>query len=280
VKDQSQIVEAAQRAIPSRYDKVARAFGTLAPDYDAIFDPNVVIRRLRHDLYETIRCLVAPPAKILDINCGTGTDALHLASEGYTTVGLDVTEPMIVEARRKSMGSTRASFVHTSYDDLDALPENAFDLVLSNFGGLNCTGNLRTVASHVAKRLKPDCYFVAVLMPSFSLWETCAYIARAQFKHAFRRMKAGGAIAEFNGHPFRVHYFTPSNAAQQLEELFVVRDVYAWNVLTPPPHAWRIAEAFPTLTSWLERLDHLICRLPMFRSMGDHYVMVLQKRTL
>jgi SAM-dependent methyltransferase len=280
VKDQSEIVDAPQRAIPLRYEKVARAFGTLALDYDASFDPNAVIARLRLDLYETIAKLTLPPARILDINCGTGTDALALSARGYSVMGVDVTENMIIEARRKSAGNPRVSFVHASYDAMNLLPENEFDLVMSNFGGLNCANHLSEVGHHAATRLKPSGYFVAVVMPSFCLWETCAYALRGNLKMALRRLKRGGTPTEFSGRPFTVYYFNPRKAEQQFARDFVVRDVYAWNIFTPPPHAWKVARNYPILTSQMEKLDRWLCHLPFFRSIGDHYVMILQKRSM
>ncbi len=263
----------------TRYQDVSSAFSSLARGYDAAFDPNVVISRLRKDLYHTITSLVDPPATILDINCGTGTDALYLSTKGYSTVGVDISEEMIAEALKKSAINPKAQFVHTSYDDMDGLPENEFDLVLSNFGGLNCTRDLRTVGEQVARRLKPKGYFVAVLMPASSLWETCAYAVRGQFKQAFRRFRRGGTRTQFNGNVFTVSYFNPRKAAQQFGKHFVVREVYAWNIFTPPPHAWKVAMSFPRLTAALETLDSAICHLPIFRSIGDHYVMVLEKRS-
>lgn len=261
------------------YQDVSTAFGSLAKEYDATFDPNIVITRLRKDLYRTIGSLVAPPAAVLDINCGTGTDALALSRRGYSAFGVDLSEEMIAEASRKSALDPNAQFICASYDNMDALPENRFDLVLSNFGGLNCTPNLEVVSEQVARRLKPDGYFVAVIMPSFSLWETCAYALRGQLKKAFRRTQRGGTQTEFNGNRFMVYYFHPRKAAQQFAQHFLVRKLYAWNVFTPPPHAWRVAEAFPGLTAQLEKLDQMLSYLPLFRSIGDHYVMVLQKRS-
>jgi ubiquinone/menaquinone biosynthesis C-methylase UbiE len=266
-------------SVPSRYRDVARAFGTLAEEYDASFDPNEVITRLRLDLYDTITTLAPPPARILDINCGTGTDALALSVRGYSVVGVDVTEKMIREARHKSTRSPNVRFVHASYDAMDHLPESEFDLVMSNFGGLNCTDDLSAVGHQVARRLKPSGYFVAVVMPSFSLWETCAYAVRGQVRMAFRRLRRNGTPAEFSGRLFTVYYFNPRKTERQLAKDFVVRDVYAWNIFTPPPHAWNVARRYPRLTSVLERIDRLLCHLPLFRTIGDHYVMILQKRS-
>ncbi|MGJ6965808.1 class I SAM-dependent methyltransferase [Streptosporangium sp. G11] len=42
--------------------------------------------------------------RLLDIGCGTGRDAGHLAGEGYAVTGLDVSEPMLAHARGRYPG--------------------------------------------------------------------------------------------------------------------------------------------------------------------------------
>lgn len=115
-------------------------------------------------------------------------------------------------------------------------------------------------------------------MPTFSHWETCAYVARNRFKQAFRRLRRGGTETEFNGNAFTIYYSNPRKAARQFANYFLVREVYAWNVFSPPPHAWRLAKAFPKIASQLEKLDGIVSHLPVFRSIADHNVMVLEKR--
>lgn len=254
------------------------AFDEIASRYDIEFDASPTTRRLRQQIYTLIGNLVVPPSRILDINCGTGTDVLFLATKGYSAFGVDVSEKMIAEASKKSDANSRTSFVRASYDDMDEVPAGYFDLVLSNFGGLNCTSDLKAVGDRVARRLKPQGFFVAVLMPSFSLWETCASLARGKFRQAFRRLRRGGTRTGFGENRFTVFYFNPNEAAKQFENNFLVRDIFAWNVFSPPPHSWRIARSFPKITTQLEKLDEVIGHLPFFRSIGDHYVMVLEKR--
>ena len=137
---------------------VAKAFDSLARQYDELFGDNAIIERLRKKLYSTIDFLVRPPAQILDINCGTGTDGLYLAGKGFTVVGVDLSARMIAEAARKSRSFPNARFVEGSYEDLNHVESNRFDLVLSNFGGLNCTQNLPRVGAQVAAKLKPRKY--------------------------------------------------------------------------------------------------------------------------
>jgi ubiquinone/menaquinone biosynthesis C-methylase UbiE len=260
------------------HSEVATAFDLLAGQYDELFGNNAIIERLRQKIYSTIDFLVRPPAKILDINCGTGTDGLYLAEKGFAVVGVDLSARMIAEATGKSRRLPNARFLEGSYENLERVEANEFDLVLSNFGGLNCTSDLSGVGAQVAAKLKPGGYFIAVVMPPFSFWETLAYAYRGKMREAFRRMKPDGTETQFYGNRFKVYYFSPRTVARALAPSFEVIESYSLNVFSPPPHAWNIAARFPTLTAISEGIDDLISHIPFFRSIGDHSVIVLRKK--
>jgi hypothetical protein len=158
------------------------------------------------------------------------------------------------------------------------LAESNFDLVLSNFGGLNCANDLKTVGSEVVSKLKPNGYFIAVVMPPFSLWESAAFGAGGRFREALRRIHARGAKTRLNGQTLRVYYHSPGRIAQELADGFATIRVIGLNIFSPPAQAKKFIARFPELTSWLETIDSLVCRLPLLRSMGDHCLLVLRKR--
>ena len=46
-----------------------------------------------------------PPGRALDIGCGTGTQAVHLARAGWKVTGIDAVEKPLVKARRRAADS-------------------------------------------------------------------------------------------------------------------------------------------------------------------------------
>jgi ubiquinone/menaquinone biosynthesis C-methylase UbiE len=62
----------------------------------------------------------AEPARLLDIGCGTAELATRLAGRGWETIGLDLCEPMLQEAKRKLNGS--ATTVRLAVGDSEHLP--------------------------------------------------------------------------------------------------------------------------------------------------------------
>lgn len=70
-----------------------------------------------------------PPARVLDIGCGTGRHAIELALRGFEVVGLDLSEGMIAEAR-KAAGRRGASVEWIVGDAREFDGAGRFDAVL------------------------------------------------------------------------------------------------------------------------------------------------------
>jgi ubiquinone/menaquinone biosynthesis C-methylase UbiE len=85
------------------------------------------VRRAWRDLL--LGRLPAPPARVADLGCGTGTLTVLLAVAGFTVDGLDFSPRMIELARRKADGVAGVRF--TQADAFDPpLTEAAYDVVL------------------------------------------------------------------------------------------------------------------------------------------------------
>ncbi|WP_236785055.1 class I SAM-dependent methyltransferase [Alteribacter salitolerans] len=94
-------------------------------------------------------------ASILDIACGTGNYTISIKDKGYSVSGLDISETMLDQAKRKSAD------IEWIHDDIRScnLPESRFD-------GATCVlsvhhfENLVESFSNVYKTLKPGARFV------------------------------------------------------------------------------------------------------------------------
>ena len=75
--------------------------------------------------------LVRAGADVLDLGCGIGRVAAELAPRCGSVLGLDVSEGMVEEARRRLAGVANLRVDRTTGEDLDGLEAGAFDLVLA-----------------------------------------------------------------------------------------------------------------------------------------------------
>jgi SAM-dependent methyltransferase len=71
----------------------------------------------------------APPARVADLGCGTGTLSLLLADEGHAVDGVDFSPAMVARARAKGEGRRDVRFV-VGDAAAPALDRAAYDVVL------------------------------------------------------------------------------------------------------------------------------------------------------
>jgi len=72
-----------------------------------------------------------PPARVVDMGCGTGTLSLLLAERGHQVHGVDASTRMLARAREKSVDTRpRPTFVQADVEDPPLAPAS-FDVVLA-----------------------------------------------------------------------------------------------------------------------------------------------------
>ncbi len=110
--------------------------------------------------------------KVLDLACGTGTLSELMEREGYSVVGVDISEEMIAEARRKALeGSLRTRYYAQDAASM-SIPGAQFDLCVCLFDSLNYITSPEQFASAccaVARHLRPGGLFLFDLNSIYAL---------------------------------------------------------------------------------------------------------------
>jgi SAM-dependent methyltransferase len=233
---------------------------------------------MRRRVYAHVLGFIKPGARMLEINAGTGTDASFFASQGYTVHATDVSPGMVqaIQEKIERYGlQDKLTAELCSFTELSRLRGMACDYVFSNFGGLNCIDDLSLVAHQVTGMLRPGGRLTWVVMPPVCPWDL-ALAFRGEFRHAFRRLKPGGPIANVEGVRFHVRYFTPSQVMRSLGEDFRLLALEGLSIFAPPADHKNFAYRYPGLYQKLVWLDERTCRLPVFRGWGDFFIMTAE----
>lgn len=178
-------------------------FSPVARTYDAAFTETLVGRMQRQIVWDALEALLQDrPLRVLEINCGTGEDACWLARRGCWVLATDASPAMVAVAQEKARQEglpveTRVC----DFSGLAQLAERDFDLVLSNFGGLNCIppDELAALWPVLLDKLRPGGHLVAVLMGRFCWWESLYFLIKGQWRQAFRRWSGGPVTASLDG---------------------------------------------------------------------------------
>ncbi len=82
----------------------------MADTYDATFTESSIGRAQRNVVWSALKRAFRPGDRVLELNCGTGEDALFLAKLGVSVLACDASARMIeVAERRKSLEAPDSS---------------------------------------------------------------------------------------------------------------------------------------------------------------------------
>jgi SAM-dependent methyltransferase len=134
---------------------------TLAGSYDRHFRSNELFE---YDV-RFLEDVLPPSGSLLDMGCGTGRHLEHFARRGWSVTGVDLSEPMLREARRKlSAGGLEGELCRADLLDLSFLEAGSFDAAICMFStlGMIQSPQMRGRAVRQAARcLRPGGVFAA-----------------------------------------------------------------------------------------------------------------------
>ena len=260
----------------------AKAFTRQSRIFDECFSENIIIQYKRSRVRKLVSTRLPPNSRILELNSGTGEDAIWFAEQGHQVHATDISTGMLNVLNEKTAGCGLQNKITTelcSFTNLQSLKDKGpYDLIFSNFAGLNCTGEINLVLQHFEDLANPSGLVVLVMMPGFCLWET-ALLFRGKFKTAFRRLfSKKGVKARVEGIPFTCWYHRPSIIINLLKSNFKLLKLEGLCSLVPPSYLERFPEKHPALYRFLKKKeDRLKGRWP-WKFIGDYYILVMQKK--
>jgi ubiquinone/menaquinone biosynthesis C-methylase UbiE len=263
--------------------RVAAAFSKQAQGFDDYDAGNTITTYKRKRVREHVLRYLPAAGSILELNAGTGTDAVWFAEHGYRVHATDIAEGMQEKLREKVRTRGVGDRVTTelcSFTALDTLEERGpYDLIYSNFAGLNCTGELDRVLRSFSSLLKPGGQVSLVILPDFCLWETLM-VFRGKFRTAFRRVFSGrrGTRSHVEGHYFRCWYYSPAYVIRNLGREYELLSVEGLCALVPPSYIEGFAERHPMAYRMLGVLENKWKGRWPWKYVGDYYIISLRRK--
>lgn len=251
------------------------AFENVAPAYDRDFTHTLLGQTLRAQVWERLARYVRPEMRVLELNCGTGADAVWLAQQGATVLATDIAPAMLQLTQSKAQAQGIGQRLTTQLLDLTAPPAlpAEFQGVFSNFGGLNCVRDLRPLAQRLAAGVAPGGWLLFVVMGPWCVWEVLWYLLHAQPRTAFRRWAAQGAIAQVGTAQLPVWYPPPHRLAQAFAPHFKLQHCTGLGVFLPPSYLERGLMRHPNAWRMLLRLERALAAHWPFWLGADHIIL-------
>ncbi len=259
-------------------ETIAEAFSRTAEKYDSFAEDHPHLTRMRNKVYAHVMRYIPRGARILELNAGTGTDAVQLAQRGYSVHATDIAPGMLDRLREKvdTLGwQDRVTMEARSFLSLEDVQGAPFDAVFSDLGGLNCIPDLTPVIRQLPKILRPGGMVTWVLMPHVCLWEM-AEVFRGNFSLAFRRFSRGSVRANLEGLNFDVYYFSARHVIQWFGNDFEVAALEGLSVLTPTAESKNFAKTHRGLYRALSWLDDKLSPYWPWYGWGDFYILTMR----
>lgn len=199
-------------------------FDIAAVSYDNTFTETYLGRYQRNNVWRYLSQNLSnqKSLRILELNCGTGEDALFFARSGHNVVATDISNEMITACISKVNKNGFTHLVSAKQVDMRKLSsttfEGHFDLVFSNFGGLNCLSreHLFSLAQVTQALLVDHGRFIAVVMPKFCAIESLHFMIKRKFSHMFRRYTTEAIAVNVDGVKIPTFYHSP----KELKNIF------------------------------------------------------------
>jgi len=257
------------------------SFDAAAANYDNTFTNTLIGKAQREVVYLHLSKFLKNnvPKTILEINCGTGEDAIWLAKQNFQVVATDIAEEMILIAKSKEK-LPNLTFERLNINEIrKPFGDEKFNLIFSNFGGLNCLSKekLKLFFENASNLVSEKGHLVLVIMPKNTLWESFYFLAKAKFSLAFRRKKES-VIANVDGEKVNTFYYNPKDIVNLSGKKFEIISVKPIGFFIPPSYLEPFFKDKLKLFSILKNLDKAIKNWSFLAKYADHYLIILQKR--
>jgi len=256
-------------------------FDVAANNYDANFTYSEIGKAQRNRVYHFLSAeiLNTNPLHILEVNCGTGEDALFFAKNGHNVIATDISQNMINLAKKKDV-TTSVRFFQQDINTMTNQPfSEKFDLIFSNFGGLNCLSATQISAFFTIseKLLKPKGKLMLVVMPKDSLWERFYFSVKGSFKDARRRKSNLPILVNVDGIKVSTWYYNPKDLISFAKGKYNTLFIKPIGITIPPSYLEPYFSRKKDLLNVLIRIERLLSS-KFWAKYSDHYLIAFQKK--
>lgn len=260
----------------------AGAFTAQSEVFDQLYAADAITNYKRQRVRSHVLRYLSTGSSILELNSGTGEDAVFFAENGHKVHATDISPGMQQKLSAKVRQHKLNPFVTNelcSYTMLDQLcNKGPYDLIFSNFAGLNCTGELDKVLASLPELLKPGGLVTLVVLPRFCLWESLLLL-KGKFRTASRRMfSSRGRKAHIDGNYFKCWYYNPQYITARLKDKFDVLQIEGLCTIVPPSYIAGFAEKHPIVYRFLQRKEDILKSRWPWKFIGDYYIISLRKK--
>lgn len=259
-----------------------QAFDTYAESYDEHFTNSLIGKAQRNQVY---KCLLSAfkftNLNVLEINCGTGEDANWLFKQSANVTATDISAGMINAAIAKTEKNKATIDFHVlKAQVIQKLSKPNFELIFSNFGGLNCLSPNELMDFKMAciEKQSRSNKLALVIMGTNCLWEKMFFRIKKEKTKMLRRINKQGVDTVIDSFNFKTFYYSPTDIEKLFEPQYKSVIVKPIGLFVPPSYLEPYLLKRPLIFKFLVSLDKVFARFSSFANASDHYIIILEKK--
>jgi SAM-dependent methyltransferase len=262
---------------------VAEAFDSASEEYDFTIGSNFINVWIRERSIRELLELTRRDDVLLEIGCGTGTEAIRISKHVEGVVATDISPSMIALLRRKVEArklAGRIKALQARAVDVglarEQLPGGRARVVYSFNGALNCELELKRFPRELWDVVEPGGYFVCSVRNKFCLEESLVQGALLRFRSMTPRKKQPKMVS-VGGMDIPAYYYHPWEFAALFRPYFEAKKQVALPAIIPPPYLNDLYVKLRSRLKFLEHADTALAATFPFNRFGDQTLFVFQR---
>ena len=258
------------------------SFNEIASEYDDHFT-NSIIGKMQRGRVKKIVSKYLPKNKslsILEINCGTGEDAIWLTHKGHHVLATDISDKMIDIAKTKAKNlQLNIQFDICSFSELkQKLHGQKFDLIFSNFAGLNCISEeeFKKLNTDFELLLKPNGKLIFILLGKYCWIERVYFALKKNVKNSKRRLSPNEA--NLGNNSFQKVWCYSVKEVQKMFYSFKLNKSYPIGIIIPPSYFEKTLIQFKSLIPLIKYSENCFAVFSFLTNYGDHACIILSHK--
>ena len=266
------------------YLGIAEAFDSASEEYDFTIGHNFINTWIRRRSIEELFKITHKEDVLVEIGCGTGTEAILIAPYVSKIIASDISEKMLrilglkLKARKLSRKilpiKARASEISTANP---LLGEAKASLVYSFNGALNCEPQMVRFVRELSSILSKGGHFICSIRNNLCLSEAVSHALVLEFGKMAPRRKQPVMIS-VGGLDIPSTYFAPYNFTAYFQEDFDIKKQIALPGLLPPAYLNDYYLKLRRVAYPLERAERLLSQHWPLNWFGDQTLFIFQKK--
>ncbi len=256
------------------------AFDQVANNYDEYFTQSQIGLAQREIVHKYL-VKNLPENKtlnILELNCGTCEDAIFFAKKGHTVLATDISINMLNIAKQKVESENLNENIKLKQVDILHIDnenfEQKFDLIFSNFGGLNCvdSSGIEKFSHSIKKHLNNSGRLIFIIMSDYCIWEKFYFLMKLNFKKSRRRKIKSGIQVNLNGNSVQTFYYSPKVIVEIFSHSFNFLSKKPVGFFIPPSYLEKFFRQKLKTFNFLTKLESIFSNSSFLSSYSDHFL--------